>query len=365
MTIAEDETEKTLDEDSTNISEKIDIQNDEKKIISVNIATTNARSLAPKIISFAENFSELDLCLFALTETWLSNSKEVKQGLQDLVHSSNIDMICKNRKTRGGGVALAFNNSLAKFTQVALPNNNSELLCCKGKINDLARQLVVFVAYLPPKMSAASLEAFCSTLNDGIELVKSRYDDPFVLITGDFNKKSITPALSDFPDIQLVNPVPTRGSACLDLTFSNLGSYIVTVRSLPALESNDGYTTSDHNIVSMSCNFPRHAHFTKKKITFRPFTTRGESQFGREILSVNWNLILDSCPNVAAENLRTTLDSIINICFPTKTRTIKSTDSPWLTREVALLSRRKKREYARKRRSPRWKALDKLCKEKN
>ena len=336
-----------------------------KKIIKVNFATTNARSIAPKIISLVENFNELELCLFAITETWLGNSREVNHNIRDLVNSSNIDMLHKNRKTRGGGVALAYNNTLAKFSQVSLRNNSFELLCCKGKINSLARPLIVFVVYLPPKMSADSLRAFCTTLADGIELVKSNYDDPFILITGDFNKKSISPALCDFPDIVLVDPVPTRGTACLDLSFSNLGPHITTVRSLPPLESNDNNTVSDHNIVSMSCKFPMHAHFTKKKITFRPFTTRGEAQFGREILSYDWSLIHDNCPNISAENLRVVLDSMINKCFPTKTRTIKSTDSPWLTREVALLSRRKKREYALNRRSRRWKMLDKICKEKS
>ena len=327
----------------------------------MSIASTNARSIAPKIISLKENFAELDLCMFAITETWLGNSAEVKQGIKDLADSSGIEMLCKNRKSRGGGVALAYNTNLAKLKSIQLPGNNFELLCCGGKIVGLQRAFVVFVCYLPPKMSAGVLDAFCNTLSDGIELVKDKYDDPFIIITGDFNKKSIGPALCDFPDVQLVPPVPTRGSACLDLTFSNLGQYIADVRSLPALESNDGLSTSDHSIVTIHCKIPKLAHFVKKRITFRPFTTRGEVEFGRGLLNIDWRCVENPCPSQSAELLRSVLDKLMNECFPTKTRVIKSTDSPWMTREVYLLSRRKKREYARKRRSPRWKMLDRLC----
>ena len=299
--------------------------------------------------------------MFAITETWLGNSPEARQGLRDLADCSNIEMLCKNRKSRGGGVALAYNTNLAKLKVIQLPNNRFELLCCGGKMGDLQRSFVVFVCYLPPKMSSGVLDSFCSALSDGIELVKDKFDDPFIIITGDFNKKSIDPAICDFPDIQLVPPVPTRGNACLDLTYCNLGQYIDVVRSLPALESNDGLSTSDHNIVTICCKIPRLAHFVKKRITFRPFTTRGEVEFGRRLLNIDWKSIERTCPDESAELLRSVLDDLMDECFPTKSRTIKSTDAPWMTREVYLLSRRKKREYARKRRSPRWKMLDKLC----
>ena len=298
---------------------------------------------------------------FALTGTCLGSSSEVKQGLSDLADCSNIEMLCKNRKTRGGGVALAYNSTLAKFKTIQLHNNDYELLCCGGKVGDLQQAFVIFVCYLPPKRSAGTLEAFCVKLSDGIEFVKEKHDNSFIIITGDFNKKCISPALCDFPDIQLVPHVPARGNACLNLTFSNLGQYIDEVRSLPPLESNDGLRVSDHNIVTLQCKIPRLAHLVKKRITFRPFTTRGEVEFGYRLLSLDCRCIEDPCPTRAAELLRSVLDGLMYECFPTKSRIIRSTDSPWMTREVYLLSRRKKREYAKNRGSYRRRMLDKLC----
>ena len=42
------------------------------RINSFNFLLTNARSLAPKIDSFVENFNERDIDLCVVTETWLA-----------------------------------------------------------------------------------------------------------------------------------------------------------------------------------------------------------------------------------------------------------------------------------------------------
>ena len=58
---------------------EVDINNDvndttsdgQEKINNFNFILTNARSLAPKIDSFLENFNERDIDLAVVTETWL------------------------------------------------------------------------------------------------------------------------------------------------------------------------------------------------------------------------------------------------------------------------------------------------------
>lgn len=59
-----------------------------------------------------------------------------------------------------------------------------------------------------------------------------------------------------------------------------------------------------------------------------------------------------------AETFSAKLDEFTDSCFPLKTRTIKSTDKAWITPHIKRAIRRKKREYARSRKSRRWKELE-------
>ena len=140
--------------------------------------------------------------------------------------------------------------------------------------------------------------------------------------------------------------------------FSNFNHLIQNVTSLPPLETNDNESVSDHNVVLLNVTFPCNPHFTKKKFTFTPYTKRGEEEFGRLLLSTNWSIIDSPDPNFGAQALCNLLDTYTKECFPEKTRTIKSTDKPWMNKKVASISRKKKREYKKHRRSCRWKRLE-------
>ena len=78
----------------------------------INFAATNARSLPPKMLSMIENFNELQLSFFAITETWLKNNKQTEREIKDLSDSEQLGLLAKNRKKRGGGVAIIYNKNL-------------------------------------------------------------------------------------------------------------------------------------------------------------------------------------------------------------------------------------------------------------
>ena len=354
------EEEKEITQNMTNLSncESLEINNNTDRSEQFNFASTNARSIVPKMISVIENVRELELSFIAVTETWLQSSRQTRQEISDLKDAEDITMICRNRPRRGGGVALIVDNKRADFKEIKIKNNRFELLCCQGTVGKMTRKVVVFVIYLPPKMTVNDLNECCSVLSTNIEMVKTKYDDPLIIITGDFNKKKIGPGIEDYPDLKLIQTKPTRQGAHLDLVFTNFEQLIMSTHTLPPLESNDDNSKSDHDIIMTTCKTETRHHFTKKTITFRPYTARGEEMFGRMLLGQDWSTIYSETCDEAALKLTTILDGFMNTCFPEKTRIIKSTNLPWYNDKLARLSRQKKREYRRKRRSKRWKELE-------
>ena len=71
----------------------------------LNFINTNARSLCPKIHSFVDCFSELQLTFATVTETWLADGEGLDQDLEDLALGAGISLICRNRPRGQRGVA--------------------------------------------------------------------------------------------------------------------------------------------------------------------------------------------------------------------------------------------------------------------
>lgn len=329
---------------------------DEETGKKLNFASTNARSIAPKIVSMIECFRELDLTFFSVTETWLKGDPQTRKEIEDLKNAERISILTKNRQRRGGGVMLAFDQNKADFKLVKLNNNKYELICCEGNIDGISQDVIVLTAYLPPKMTTSTLEDFCTCVSENLDEILVRLPNPLVILTGDFNKKDVSSAINDFPEIKCLRTGATRNGAQLDLVYTNFDSKVRESRVLPPLESNDGESSSDHSIVYVTSNFPKVHRFKKRTITFRPYTRRGEELFGRMLASTDWSFLHDCHDRAAALGKR--LDEFTSIAFPQKTRVIKSTDKPWITKEIKQLARRKRREYKRKRRSERWEILE-------
>ena len=65
-----------------------------------------------------------------------------------------------------------------------------------------------------------------------------------------------------------------------------------------------------------------------------------------------------------AEILQNLMLQKLNCFLPEKEVKFTSEDQPWVTTEIKEISRRKKREFSKKRRSPKWKRLDQIFSEK-
>ena len=300
-----------------------------------------------------ENFRELDLTFFAITETWLKNDERMKKEIADMANGENIALLTRNRGSRGGGTALAYDSTRASFRIENVPHNKFEILFCAGSMTKLNRKIVVAVIYIPPKKTISEVGELNDFLADALETLHLKYNDPLFVIAGDLNKKELEPALADFPEIKKIITPPTRGTSTLDLVYTNCDC---DARVLPPLLCNDESGASDHSVVFLATSFPLHHEFKKRVITFRPYTQRGEEMFGQLLLGTDWSHL--EAAEEPADLLRERLDCYVDMCFPKKKRTFKSTDKPWLTKKIQLLTRRKKREYKRNGKSMRWKRME-------
>ena len=68
-----------------------------------------------------------------------------------------IVLLRKDRNSRGGGVALAFDSSVASFSKLklrSLVGSQFEILAAAGKIHGFKKKHLVFTCYVPPSFTS-------------------------------------------------------------------------------------------------------------------------------------------------------------------------------------------------------------------
>ena len=126
-------------------------------------------------------------------------------------------------------------------------------------------------------------------------------------------------------------------------------------------EDKDG-KDSDHNIVilppiKMSDNRKR----IKKPIITRPLPESGIEQFSQFISGHSWEEVLAE-QDMKVEKFHQTLRLKLDECFPEKTVMVSYLDKKWMTPQLKNLNRKVKREFYKRRKSPKWKKLKKQLK---
>ena len=113
------------------------------------------------------------LSLAILNETWMyKNDKHAKHLLQDLARESGIELIRKDRDSRGGGVAIAFDSGLLSLKKLGLKclknKPNCEIVAARGKLKGYNKEVNVFSCYVPPKLTKSESAELLETLSDAI-----------------------------------------------------------------------------------------------------------------------------------------------------------------------------------------------------
>ena len=138
-------------------------------------------------------------------------------------------------------------------------------------------------------------------LGDAIEKAKTDYQDPLIIIGGDTNKRDITPAIADFPDMYVAPVGPTRGRASLDIVATNAPG--ATFSTFFPLETEDSDRTSDHLTVIGDIKSARVHLFETLKHSRRKYSKKAEENFGKDLLLVDWDCLQGNSPSETTVNV--------------------------------------------------------------
>ena len=145
--------------------------------------TANARSLAPKMNSLIAHFTELELQFALISESWLKDCPALENDKVDLEAGQGLKMILNNRKSRrnktaGGGVAIVYDENKIRLREWKRRKSKSEIVCARGKLPGLKREILIISIYVPPKIKAKQTGKFMEELNRIIAINKEEMCDP-------------------------------------------------------------------------------------------------------------------------------------------------------------------------------------------
>ena len=102
-----------------------------------------------------------------------------------------------------------------------------------------------------------------------------------------------------------------------------------------------------------------------KIVKYRPLPESGIKLLGNWITHYDWqNVYSATSVHDKASALQKTLLEMMNKYLPEKISKFTSVDQVWMTPEIKGISRQKRREFQKHRKSEKWKHLNQLFKEK-
>ena len=297
------------------------------------MALINARSLRSKLISLKNVLNELavDVCL--LTETWFKQTDKINSELEDFKHQCGYLFLRKDRQSdrRGGGVAVCYNASQIQFSKAKIPPSKHEVYAAVGRRTGQRRKVVVVVVYIPPYYNADQNRSLFRYTNDAVLALKSKYEDPYIVFGGDFNRRKFKLAVEDFPQIKEIRTGPTRGNAVLDILSTNFNDSLTDSGVVAAICNEDGVET-DHGTVYASFRMPRVPSYSIEQYTYNHITEEGHNKFEDWLMRYDWAKITSSTDvDEAVGKLHEAFEEGVRQSYVTKTRKKKSSEPPWMT----------------------------------
>ena len=124
-------------------------------------------------------------------------------------------MKCLNRppsmnRVAHGGVAIIAKENSVKMAVYNFPNPESyEVLAVSARVEDIKSRFYIIGAYIPPNYLVAKGKACLSHINDLVLDIKTKAENPLIVLAGDFNQWNVQDALLDYPELNEVLTPPT------------------------------------------------------------------------------------------------------------------------------------------------------------
>ena len=324
------------DDTIVDLTECDETQNKTKKSSrpSLSFINTNARSLTSKLASLNDCFEEKSLNFATISETWFQDGRDLLELGEDLKAQYSLTHIHRNRDLTAsngrlyGGVAFVFRQSTSNFKKFDLVNpEGHEVLATVGNVAGIRGKIFVLSCYAPPNLSSTKAQEFIECVSDVIGEAKRLFNDCSIIISGEFNQWPLEEILAEHPELSEVNYGPTRGNKSIDRTIVNFGRSITESDTLPPLETDDG-RVSDHRIAFAAADF-RQPKPKMISYSYKRFTELGATKFVQALSGYDWSSVYRAQTSSAKANLlQSAIDTLMDLCFETKTTTRRECDPP-------------------------------------
>ena len=252
-------------------------------------------------------------------------------------------MICKNRKTNDmgfahGGVCGIFLESIVTLKEIKLHNpHDLEVLMVGGTVKGSKRKVIVVAVYIPPNYAVGRGWQAQELAAGAVAEAKRRYDDPIVIVAGDFNQWRIEEKLADFPDLAEHSIGLTRGQHCIDRVFSNMEADVSG--NLPPLETDttpgEEVKKSDHKIAFVQAAIEKVPAYEMLDYQYRFYNEESELLYGSWLSKQDWHEVTSATgSNPKADAYQELVVGALERFFPLVTVRRKSTDPPWFNWKV-------------------------------
>ena len=299
-------------------------------------------------------FDDLGLSLAIVTETWIRTNENAENMKVDLKEGHKLTTILRNRdihrpgSTVGGGVAIFYDDQKVSLKEFRLKKSNVEVVAALGRLPNVKRKIAIIAAYIPPSYSTTRKESAVQYIYDAIHKLRTQHNNPYIILGGDFNNTKLDRITYSFHDMEILESGPTHGFNTLDLIVTNIPNF--ATRTSAPLEDITGQKKSDHKTVIAGANVVGVGDFRKRKIKYVKYTPEGEQIFKDLLIKTDWVQTFAETPEdptALVEKLTEVLEKYTEKSFRTMRRTIKTSDAPWMTREVEREIGRRKRMYTK------------------
>ena len=313
----------------------------------INFAVTNSRSLSAKTQSIIDNFGNLDLDFMTISETWLKSGKTGNEKkVRDILQGNDLGLINRNRKSRGGGVAVVFNKNTVVLKESYKFGKNQEVVCGTGRWITGGIKVAVISIYIAPKTTSPELAQLKLSITEKMERIRADLGECVFFVAGDMNRRDISECFINFPTLNKLPSGATRGQSVLDVCYSNVRNIFETKICCP-VEDDEG-RKSDHAVCFFKAGKEKLHTYETRTFKSRKYTKEREELFGMELNKVNWDSLAGLDPDQAVTKLNEELGRIVDDIFPLKEHKVRTCDKPWVTKRIKRLLRRKKRAFKRR-----------------
>ena len=125
-------------------------------------------------------------------------------------------------------------------------------------------------------------------MNDAILAVRNKYNDPYIIIGGDFNRRSASEATRDYPDIRPVTTSQTRGDSTLDIVLTNFNDELMDAYTVDPIFNTEG-TESDHRPILTKHRMPKVPAYQIQEYSYHHLSTEGDLKFKGWLMQQTWS----------------------------------------------------------------------------